>query len=217
MGSPFRFFIHPGTLFEFVAQQERKAPKTVTHNKHTRTEKGVDSSRDASNGSRGNDSPTHASIELPKVIRTAQVTPRHDVVEQQIATFFTIPGLAEHRFIRLTHYSFIRALVQNATLLALDPSIFADNDSLSPWTTSNPYPVMVPYDLAPTTTQLCTMHHPYLDVIAPKNLRDNILLASMDDEMEDRFCYEIHVGGFTVWGSQPWCSQGILFLSSSCP
>ena len=173
----------------------------------------MDSPRIASSGSRGDNSPTHASIELLKVFRTTRVTPRHDVVEQQIATFFTTPGLAEHRFIRLTHYSLIRALVQNATLLALDPSIFADDNSLSPWTISNPYPVMVPHDLAPTPTQLSTMHHPYLDLIASKNLRDNILLASMDDEMEDRFCFEIRVGGFMVWGSQPWCAQGML----SCP
>lgn len=129
-------------------------------------------------------------------------------VDRQCQAFFASPGLAEHRFILLTQYSLLRAFVQNANLLALDPKLFADDNALSPWTLSNPYPTNGPHTLSPTTLQLSTDHHPYLDLLAPSSLRDSILLASLDDEQEEEMCNDIHCGSFTVWGSQPWNSLG---------
>ncbi|KAL8764445.1 MAG: hypothetical protein Q9194_007085 [Teloschistes cf. exilis] len=133
----------------------------------------------------------------------------HDVpngIDRQCREFLASPGLAEHRFILLTQYSLLRAFVQNANLLALDPMLFADDNALSPWTLSNPYPSNGPHTLSPTVLQLSTDHHPYLDLLAPPSLRDSILLASLDDEQEEEICNDIHCGSFTVWGSQPWNS-----------
>jgi len=137
-------------------------------------------------------------------------------IENQVQSFISTPGLSEHRFIRLTEYSLLRALVQNAAMLALDFFLLMNDEALSPWTLSNPYPALTTYDLSPTTTQLRTPHHPYLDIIASPAFRDNILLACLDEDVEDQLCLEMHADAFTVWGSQPWNAMGMLTLSFCC-
>lgn len=134
--------------------------------------------------------------------------PVQDAVDNAIQFIFATPGLAEHRYINLMEYSVLRAFLQNASLLAIDPVLFADDYALSPWTTSTPYPALAPHDLSPTLLQLSTPHHPYLDMIAPPSLRDNILLSVMTDEQEDQLCHEMHCDSFTIWGSQPWNALG---------
>ncbi|KAK4692853.1 hypothetical protein P7C71_g4434, partial [Lecanoromycetidae sp. Uapishka_2] len=124
--------------------------------------------------------------------------------EPLFASFFATPGLSEHQYIRLTQYSLLRALVLNAKLLALEPEALADDDALSPWTVSNPHPNLVPCDLTPTPIQLCTPHHPYLDILTPPKLRDCVLLTLMGNKLEDQLCYDMHLDAFRVWGSQPW-------------
>ncbi|KAL9127324.1 MAG: hypothetical protein Q9175_007757 [Cornicularia normoerica] len=127
-----------------------------------------------------------------------------DDVVNTIQSIFATPGLAEHHYISLMEYSVLRAFVQNASLLRIDLFVLANDDALSPWTTSNPYPAFAQHDLTPTPLQLSTPHHPYVDIIAPPSLRDNILLSIMTNEQEDQLCYEMHCGSFTIWGSQPW-------------
>ena len=134
---------------------------------------------------------------------------RFDSVDLQVAAFFSTPGLCEHRFLCLTQYSLLRGLIENANILAIEPSSLVDDDAVSPWTLANPYPTVPPHDLAPTPVQLCTPHHPWLDIIAPRGLRDNVLLSLMDDNLEDQLCYELHLSSFTIWGSQPWNAMGM--------
>ena len=133
---------------------------------------------------------------------------RSESIDLQVAAFFSTPGLCEHRFLCLTQYSLIRGLVENANILAIEPSSLVDDDAISPLTLTNPHPIVAPHDLAPTPVQLCTPHHPYLDIIAPRGLRDNILLSFVDDDLEDQLCYELHLSSFTIWGSQPWNAMG---------
>ena len=137
--------------------------------------------------------------------------PLQDHIDDLIQSIFTIPGLAEHRYISLTEYSVLRAYIQNAHMLAIGPQIFADDDALSPWTTSNPYPALAPHDICPTPLQLSTPHHPYIDIIGIPSLRDNILLSVLTEEQEDQLCLDIHSGAFTIWGSQPWNALGMYF------
>lgn len=132
--------------------------------------------------------------------------------ESLFASFFATPGLSEHQYIRLTQYSLLRALVLNAKFLDLQPEALADDDALSPWTVSNPFPSTVPSDLTPTPIQLCTPHHPYLDIVTPPKLRDAVLLTLMGNELEDQLCYAMHLDSFNIWGSQPWNAFGMLFL-----
>lgn len=150
---------------------------------------------------------TDSRILSPASLATA--APLQDYSDDLIQSIFTIPGLAEHRYISLTEYSVLRAYVQNARLLVISMQIFADDDALSPWTISNPYPALAPYDICPTPLQLSTPHHPYIDVIGPPSLRDNILLSVLTEEQEDQFCLDIHTGAFTIWGSQPWNALGM--------
>ena len=149
-----------------------------------------------------------ASSDIPKQIGVTQpdVPPLLQGVND---TIFAAPGLSEHRYISLMEYSVLRAFVQNAGLLAIDLNLFLDDDALSPWTISNPYPAVTPHDLNPTPLQLSTPHHPYLDMIALPSLRDNVLLAAMTEEQEDQLCYDMHCGFFTIWGSQPWNAFGM--------
>lgn len=127
----------------------------------------------------------------------------------QVQVFLAAPGLFEHRFIRLTQYSLLRAFVQNASILAIDADLLGDDESFSLWTLYNPYPALAPLDLSPTSTQLCTPHHPFLDIIVPPGFRDNVLLACLDEDAENQLCYDIHLDSFIVWGSQPWSAMGI--------
>ena len=132
-----------------------------------------------------------------------------DDVDHTIQSILATPGLGEHRYICLMEYSVLRAFIQSASLLAIDPTLIANDDALSPWTTANPYPSLAPYDLCPTLLQLSTPHHPYLDMISPSSLRDNVLLFVMTDEQEDQLCTDMHSGSFTIWGSQPWNALGM--------
>ena len=126
-----------------------------------------------------------------------------------IQSIFAVPGLAEHRYISLMEFSVLRAFIQNAKLLAIDPKVFIDDDALSPWTILNPYPTLMQHDIDPTPFQLSTPHHPYLDLIAPPSLRDNIIGSYLTDEQEDQLCNDMHRGSFTIWGSQPWSAFGM--------
>jgi hypothetical protein len=92
--------------------------------------------------------------------------------------------------------------------MALDFKLLADDEALSPWTLTNPYPMTAPHDLNPTPLQLCTPHHPYIDIVPSAALRDNIIFLLAENPLEDQFCYELHGGAVTIWGSQPWNTRG---------
>ena len=120
-------------------------------------------------------------------------------------------GLVEHRFIQLAQYSVLRAYLANASILSLKPTVFLEDDALSPYTLFNPFPALSAHQnhsLAPTQTQLSTFHHPFIDLIASPSFRDNILKATLDDELDEMLCMDLHSTGFTVWGSQPWHPMG---------
>lgn len=124
--------------------------------------------------------------------------------KNSIRAYLEASGLSEHHHISLTQYSLLRAFVANAQLLAIPFSLFEDDDSLSPWTLMHPYPAIGSHTLGPTPLQLCTPHHPFIDVIASPSLRDRIILDISDDETENQFCEDMHTETITVWGSQPW-------------
>lgn len=128
-----------------------------------------------------------------------------------IEEFLDGSALTEHRFLCLSEYSVQRAFVCNATLLSIDRSILESFDGLSPWTLVNPFIApseSFPESLKPTPLQLRTYHHPFLDMLAPSGLRDNALLAMLDDDQEDELCRSFHHDGLRVWGGQPWSPVG---------
>ena len=120
-------------------------------------------------------------------------------------------GLVEHRFIHLTQYSVFRAYLANASVLSLPQSLLLDEDAFSPYTVLHPFSAIttpLTHTLNPTDIQLSTYHHPYIDLIASPSLRNNVLTASLDKQQEDALCMDLHIDGFTVWGSQPWNFMG---------
>ncbi|KAL9014924.1 MAG: hypothetical protein Q9173_000429 [Seirophora scorigena] len=125
-------------------------------------------------------------------------------------------ALTEHQFLVLSEFSVARAFVNNATMLAIDAAVLADDEGLSPWTIMNPFfaPETFPRSLGPTPLQLETYHHPFIDLIAPPGLRDNILVARLEDAQEDDLCRSIHHDGLRVWGGQPWSPIGWEFSQS---
>lgn len=157
---------------------------------------------------------THDAVDMYSTALPATLASLRSAVDEITQSIASIPGLAEHRYISLMEYSVLRAFVQNAGLLTMDPYIFLDEDAISPWTTASPYPTLTPHDLSPTPLQLSTPHHPWLDVIGPRSLRDNIILSVMTEEQENQLCYDMHYGSFVIWGSQPWNGFG---TSSSFP
>ena len=146
---------------------------------------------------------------MENAVRLVKSAKNTDELEESLRTYLSLPGLTEHQFMPLMQYSLLRALVQNAKMIGLDLFVVVDDDSLSPWTNESTLPLPVgPHTLTPTSLQLGTPHHPYLDVLAPPSLRDNILLAKLDDDQEETLCVAMHTGSFTVWGSQPWNAMG---------
>ena len=129
-------------------------------------------------------------------------------LDHRLRAYLTLPGLAEHRYLQLPQYSLFRAFIKNADMLGLDPYLFDDEDALSPWTVTNPYTPLRPHTLSPTPIQLCTPHHPYIDVIAIPSMRDNMIAAALSDEQEEEVCHDMHDRSFSVWGSQPWNGMG---------
>lgn len=120
-------------------------------------------------------------------------------------------ALTEHQFLCLSEYSVQRAFVCNAILLSIDRSLIESFDGLSPWTLMNPFVApseSFPESLKPTPLQLRTYHHPFLDMLAPSGLRDNALLAMLDDDQEDDLCRSFNHDGLRVWGGQPWSPVG---------
>ncbi|KAL8656136.1 MAG: hypothetical protein Q9210_000462 [Variospora velana] len=75
-------------------------------------------------------------------------------------------------------------------------------------------PETFPRSLGPTPLQLETYHHPFIDLIAPPGLRNNILVARLADAQEDDLCRSIHEDGLKVWGGQPWSPIGWEFSQS---
>ena len=61
--------------------------------------------------------------------------------------YLALSGLSDHKFLRLSQYSLLRASVANADLLGLDPFLLIDEDAMSPWTVANPYLTLAPHTL----------------------------------------------------------------------
>ncbi|KAL8944181.1 MAG: hypothetical protein Q9216_000605 [Gyalolechia sp. 2 TL-2023] len=131
--------------------------------------------------------------------------------------YLEVSALSEHRFLCLSEYSVQRAFICNATMLSIDASLLENDDGVSPWTLMNPFIApseSFPQSLKPTPLQLQTYHHPFLDMLAPTGLRDNALLAMLDDDQEDDLCRSFHHDGLKVWGGQPWSPVGWEFSQS---
>ncbi|KAK2052498.1 hypothetical protein LY76DRAFT_494357, partial [Colletotrichum caudatum] len=93
-------------------------------------------------------------------------------------------------------------------------SPFGSDGGLGPVSTY--YPVALPRSLAPTSMQLTTRHHPWIDLFPLARMRDNLLVATriLSPADEQRLYEDIMTSGeagsewagLLVWG-EPWDPQ----------
>lgn len=158
----------------------------------------------------------------PPATTRSEPLPSKELVQGPMANlpveeFLEASALTEHRFLCLSEYSVQRAFICNATMLSIDASMLENDNGLSPWTLMNPFMApseSFPQSLIPTPLQLQTYHHPFLDMLASSGLRDNALLAMLDDDQENDLCRSFHHDGLKVWGGQPWSPVGWEFSQS---
>ncbi|WAO88390.1 BZIP domain-containing protein [Fusarium falciforme] len=108
----------------------------------------------------------------------------------------------------------VSAMLQNCLQLGITHAMYCSEDAISPFyrphTDAEPGQGAVVsavqrgfralhYDLRPTHKQIVIEHHPFLDVIPFKEIRDNII-DNMDNMDEDEFFHD-SLNHLTCWGS----------------
>ncbi|KAF9772504.1 hypothetical protein IL306_009787 [Fusarium sp. DS 682] len=121
----------------------------------------------------------------------------------------------------------ISAMLENCLSLGITRSMYCSDDSISPFyrahADSDPNPEAIitsvqrgsrtlHFDLRPTRKQVIVKHHPFIDVIPFKDIRDNII-DKMSDMDEDEFFHD-SLNHLTCWGGiknahtgTPWDSR----------
>ncbi|KAK1961236.1 hypothetical protein LY78DRAFT_662290 [Colletotrichum sublineola] len=141
--------------------------------------------------------------------------------EQALISYMKADPCADHH-LKLIQFNTINGLTRNAAALGyqFDWLICA---VISPFGSDgqargsvSAYPVAVPRSLVPTTRQLTTRHHPWIDLFPIPRMRDNLLMATsvLSPEDEQRLFDDImdsgggknEWAGLLVWG-EPWDPQ----------
>jgi hypothetical protein len=141
--------------------------------------------------------------------------------EQALMSYMTANPCADHH-LKLLQFNTINGLTGNAAALgyqfdwlicaAISP-FGCDGQSRNPVSVSV---AAVPSSLAPTSMQLTTRHHPWLDLFPIPKMRDNLLIAAsvLSPENEQRLFDDVmdsgegknEWAGLLVWG-EPWDPQ----------
>ncbi|KAK8875286.1 hypothetical protein PGQ11_005800 [Apiospora arundinis] len=135
--------------------------------------------------------------------------------EQALISYMIGDPRADHR-LKLIQLNTINGFTRNAAALGFSFD-WLICEVLSPFGTSAQSKLSsAPRSLLPTSMQLSTKHHPWLDLFPFPKLRDNLLLASavLSPEDEQRLFDDImepggagsEWGGLVVWG-EPWDPQ----------
>jgi hypothetical protein len=142
--------------------------------------------------------------------------------EQALMSYMTANPCADHH-LKLIQFNTINGLTRNAAALgyqfdwlicaAISP-FGCDGQSRNPVSASSVG--AVPSSLAPTSMQLTTRHHPWLDLFPIPKMRDNLLIATrvLSPENEQRLFDDVmdsgggknEWAGLLVWGD-PWDPQ----------
>lgn len=141
--------------------------------------------------------------------------------EQALKSYLMADPCSDHH-LKLIQFNTINGFTKNAAALGyqFDWLVCA---AISPFgceeQSRNPVPgtaAVVPSSLAPTSMQLTTRHHPWLDLFPFPRMRDNLLVAAswLSPEDEQRLFDDIMESGggknewvgLLVWG-EPWDPQ----------
>lgn len=131
----------------------------------------------------------------------------------------------------ITNLNIVNAILINASFMGLTLEILSE-DIVSTFNIPGPTIMHLPPSLQPTSTQMEIIHHPWIDLMPMKSLRD-VMLKNLGKYDEDDFCGDLHgqVGasdgiGLISWG-EPWdpnayeISEGVFrkwaWLLKDCP
>ncbi|KIA75584.1 hypothetical protein HK57_00643 [Aspergillus ustus] len=138
------------------------------------------------------------------------------------------PSPRSDLLLHLIQFNFIKALVQNMAVLGLASEQLDDDDAISPFKMSGPWPLAaeqgyyhyhdddeyLPPSLRATAIQRTIPHHPWLDLLPIPQMRDNLILAGESyDELQ--LCLDMkghgrvhpEQTGIIVW-RDPWDADG---------
>lgn len=141
--------------------------------------------------------------------------------EQALASYLTADPCADHH-LKVIQLNTINGFTRNAAALGFNFD-WLICDSVSPFGRDGPcskpditLAPSVPISLMPTSMQLRTRHHPWLDLFPLPRMRDNLLAASatMSAEDEQQLFEDVmesgggrnEWAGLVVWG-EPWDPQ----------
>lgn len=141
--------------------------------------------------------------------------------EQALTSYMTADPCADHH-LKLIQLNIINGFTRNAAALGFNFD-WLICESISPFSRDGQSPkpgraraASVPSSLMPTSMQLRTKHHPWLDLFPLPKMRDNLLIAAsiITAEDEQRLFEDVmesgggrnEWAGLVVWG-EPWDPQ----------
>ncbi|KAL5337681.1 hypothetical protein BJX70DRAFT_399498 [Aspergillus crustosus] len=143
--------------------------------------------------------------------------------EAQVHAAYMLHTPRTDMLLHLIQFNFIRALIQNMTVLGLTSEQLHD-DALSPFNVAGPWQnellSSLPPSLRATEVQRTIPHHPWLDLLPIPQMRDNLILAgeSYDEtqlclDMKGHASPDLDHTGIIVW-KDPWDAEGWEFTES---
>lgn len=138
-------------------------------------------------------------------------------LERMAFQYYTMGSPRTDLLLNLVQLNFTRALLENIRILGLKSDQLHD-DAISPFNTNGPWLDNslhnLPIHLQPTLIQRSIPHHPWLDLLPVRQMRDNLILAGEFEE-ETQLCLDMkgsgsmrsERGGIIVW-SDPWDPAG---------
>lgn len=112
------------------------------------------------------------------------------------------------QFIAVGSVSVNTAVTTNLAILGITPEQYALDDATSPFSEGGAANISMirqrAPDFAPTQLQLEIEHHPYIDIIPFRGLRDNLLMALDSDALDEaELCGDIE-RYLRIWGRLVW-------------
>ncbi|KAA8912498.1 hypothetical protein FN846DRAFT_311581 [Sphaerosporella brunnea] len=119
----------------------------------------------------------------------------------------------DHFYLTVNYDKLVNATVQVGKILNIEEADMFKEEALSPFHKAEPWNIPEnAEDLEPTPRQLEVPHHPWIDIIPFKGLRDSLLDYAEEGDRtgdfldEERVCTAMH-GNIGVWGDSPWDSR----------
>lgn len=112
------------------------------------------------------------------------------------------------KFMAISRVSISNAVLTNLAIIGITPEHYALDDAASPFSEGDSANISLighrAPDLAPTRLQLEIQHHPYIDIIPFRGLRDNFLMALDSDALDEgELCADIE-RYLRIWGRLVW-------------